>query len=157
MKKSVIASIGLILLTPAICVADDGQDAVDLLALSLKCPNKVMSEHGNGDSQFTHTISKSTGSRTHLRIETGGDVITANYVDLQQAVVAESPFGVFADGTTAFLVELTCAGDRSCIRFNSGPLQQETSQTFPVCDAETGAHVKLAISTLIRLNRQTSR
>jgi hypothetical protein len=165
MKKTVIASIGLILLAPAICFADDGQDAVDLLTYSLKCANKAISEHGNGDDHFSHTINKYTGSKSQLRIETESkldgspeiirETITANFAALEKADYFNSPFEVFIDGAPVRNVEFFCSKNVDCIQSkgNSGAASSDRDHTISVCDAETAAHVKLAIETLIRLNK----
>lgn len=162
MKWIVPACIAL-LLCQSTASADEIQQAVDLLSISLKCPIKPYSVHGNGDGHFARTIAKYTGTKAKLAITIEERIdneqvddrstLTASYRELSPATVSESPFEVFADGRPAFDVQLNCLGGSQCIAENGQLQMQESFYSFIVCDQDTAENIKIAINTLIRLNR----
>jgi hypothetical protein len=154
----------------AVCWADEAQDAIDLLSTSLKCPiNTYKSEKlriGDFDSPvFMHATNEWSGTRRELRIHSksymgSGDKdeydTTARFANLESAAVTED--NVFDPPQPAVLI--SCLKGAECIRLEAGPWEYWTSYSrtmISVCDQDTAESVKIAIDTLINLNKGDER
>jgi hypothetical protein len=152
----------LALAVPAKVFAGDAEDAVELLAATLKCPIKPYKsdEWMIGDSDdptFVHEINKWSGSANQLRIDENVEfgegpvdrTHVANFSDLESADTsidrdAAPPVSV---------VSISCTKKAKCIKLVSGNREHWAYDyiKFHVCDSETAANARLAIDTLIKL------
>ena len=158
----------LLLITPVL--ADEAQDATDLLTESLKCPVKIYTwDHGSRRGAVTYqVINKYLGNKRRLQFvsefkEDGGDrwtqQFTAGFRELGQVSISE------ARGKPE--VHISCSGSQGCVEEVRQDFDRDTGEPYPpekellnslgaslpVCDQETAENVVAAIETLIRLNK----
>jgi hypothetical protein len=149
---------------PAMVFAGDAEDAVELLAFSLKCPMKQyksdkMMIGDSDDPVFVHEINKWSGSTSQLRFNNEMQISSgapergthvANFSDLESADTS-------IDRDTAprmSVVSISCTKEAKCIRLEAGGIWTSYDYVeFHVCDKETASNAKLAIDTLIKLNK----
>jgi hypothetical protein len=146
-----------------LCKADDAQDALELLGYALKCAIKPYLTY-TGDSP-TLIVNRSVGNAHQLAIETevtsvskDGSLdphvirVDANFSDLDKVDIHEGDNNSGADVYWAHppTVEPHCSNDRRCITVAGSSL---SNYSIEVCDAATAARAKLAIDTLIELNK----
>ena len=166
--------------------ADEAQDAVELLKISMQCPLKTQTKvlydykltpdkthvfKQTTATYVSHAECKYLGDQHRLRIEylvAGGDHpelpstngYAGDYSQLESpTIVAENSFDPDVIDGGAMIVDVKCIGDAKC--FDHDYHHGDFTPNFPpmphapirVCDAETAAHVKMAIDILIRLNR----
>jgi hypothetical protein len=128
---------------PFACAADEAQDAVDLLSYALQCSTTpYRTTHGMA---VCHDIDRFKGSANLLRIEgdtkcDDGSVTTGSWA-VKFADIDETEFARNAAGRLVLWV------------FSSQGINFSKFTALDFCDAETAKSAKLAIDTLIRLNK----
>jgi hypothetical protein len=149
----------------ALCIssnlrADDAQDAVDLLALALKCPIKPLRGWSDTSDWFEHVTNEFKGTKSTFRvhISTEGDN-TMNYSEesrfadlastkIEPGYSRDPPHPVFEPPK----LTLFCRGQQPCLKATYSSAFSKQFQ-FYVCDGKAAQNAKLAIDTLIKLNR----
>jgi hypothetical protein len=140
-----------------LCKADDAQDAVDLLTYALKCAIKPFTYEVNGYVTSSLTIRKFKGDAHQLVIEEeitwdNGTVLNhtekANFAEIDDKSIEIRP----RSDSRAANVFYGCTNNRTCVISAAIGFPMNTGM-IEVCDLATAKHTKLAIETLIRLNK----
>jgi|HubBroStandDraft_6_1064221.scaffolds.fasta_scaffold1567762_1 hypothetical protein len=162
--QTVLICMFLTLALPATVFAGDAEDAVELLAVSLKCPIKLYKSEmwhiGDSlDPTFITENNQWSGSTSQLRIDNTWDLgmgderssDIANFSNLESVDT-----GIDQDTippTSMFTIY--CANKAKCISQETYGANGESYGTererYHVCDQQTASNAKLAIDTLITL------
>jgi hypothetical protein len=147
------------------CKADDAEDAVEILTLSLNCPHKpdvqelVRSKvDGERRTMISHTISKYLGDAHRLVVE---EQTTYDKGDKHKFTVRASFANLDAKGTgfnpATNAVLIGCLHNLDCLTWQSdnGKPAKTNMSGFEVCNQETAERVKFGIETLIKLNQES--
>lgn len=152
-------TITLALLVAVPCVADEIQDAAELLDLSLKCPIKpVVWDRGAKRGTYTyHLVNKSSGNIAVLAVTT---VKTDAYGNEDVDFSVRVPFAVL--GRTSIetgagdlpQVHFWCASGDACIRSVDGSGFPINHGWLSFCDVETAKQAKEAVDILIKAGKR---
>jgi hypothetical protein len=87
------ALIGLLCFIPPVCAAGEAQDALEVLILSLQCPNKSVKWVAPRATRFYQEVTRYTGDIGQLRLQTertfGDGVVTRDYAEVSLADLEE--------------------------------------------------------------------
>jgi hypothetical protein len=156
-KLSTLFAVACIIATP--CWADDAQDAVELLALSIKCPNRPFkNEDGTHLAINNFTGSKSVFQMEWEQVGQGKSSYSAKFKDLNRVDIEASAHPGAKPGDT--LIRYSCSIGSKCVDTNFGfPVFfiPPGHYMFPgfsheVCSREVAEDIKVAVETLIKWN-----
>ena len=102
------------------CMADEAEDAVELLSEALKCPNKSAWVERDDQIKTYHIINRFVGDTKTLRVQTDirfhdraglAQSFSANFADLREVLFrADGDYVVFSCGTSASCVTREATG-----------------------------------------------
>jgi hypothetical protein len=159
--RAYLAFIVAILITQSSALrADDAQDAIDLLTATLKCPIKPIRSGSDTSDIFDHWTHNFSGTKSIFRmysVHKDGEGNTWNlspearfadldWVEIEPASHNPPPYS----GPPG--LRLHCRGGRDCAKDGVPPAPMAVLD-FYVCDGKAADDAKVAIDTLIKLNR----